>query len=535
MSKPSKKRDMGSFGRFLRSNGGNIGLIFSLSVVPMVLMGGIAIDYARDMMIRGRMTAVADAAALAATTPAMFQEDSGTAQTAAINMFQAQAALVKGANINYSSGNCSTTSPGLCVTVTDTTVTDTKSRVVTVTAAVSVNNYFGNPMLENHPQTSFTVTSAANASTAPNINFYLLLDSSPSMELPATTAGINSLYTASGCALACHKSDLNNSELSKTFVGLGKYDSYTYAENNGITLRIDNVRDAAESVIAEANFIMDNHNKGAPASQQIAYQMAAYTFSDSAMRVLPLTPTTDANALPPGPGQLSPMQIPVSAIMPPLMADNGDLAPPTPSCTNNLTATPPVICNPGTYTYPTSVSGSGTPTYKTVTLTQSTSNDDTGTNFANALATVNAAMAPPGSGTNNAGDTPQEVLLIVTDGVDDFTMYNGSYCNTSQVFSYSNQYGSFYRCQQPVNTALCSTIKARGILIAVLYTTYYPVTSNSWYNSTVAPFMSSVATNLQSCASSQDLFAEVSTGGDITAALNQLFVNAVGAVAHLTK
>ncbi len=144
-------------------------------------------------------------------------------------------------------------------------------------------------------------------------------------------------------------------------------------------------------------------------------------------------------------------------------------------------------------------------------------------------------MPNPGNGTNNAGDSPQGVLLIVTDGVDDVSLYNSTSCNTSQVWGYSNSYGSFTRCEQPVNTALCSTIKARGIRIAVLYTTYYPVTSNDWYNKTVAPFISQVPTNLQNCASSPELFAQVSTDGDITAALQQLFINAVNSAPHLIQ
>ena len=292
------------FGRFLRDRRGNVAIIFGVAAIPMVLMNGIAIDYAHDAMIRGRMTAVADAAALAATTPAMFADTTANAQNASIAMFQAQAALVQGANVNYASPNCSTTAPGLCVNVTDTTVTNGKVRQVTVTATVSVQNYFG--ALEGAPTTQFTVSSVANVRTAPNINFYLLLDASASMELPATTAGINTMVTKTGCALACHENNLNDSELLSTFPGKTaktNYDSYTYAENNEIALRIDNMRAAAESVIAQSATVMDRYNATAPAGQQITYQMAAYTFTDSATQVVPLTPTTDANALPPGPGQ----------------------------------------------------------------------------------------------------------------------------------------------------------------------------------------------------------------------------------------
>ncbi|MCI4679722.1 pilus assembly protein TadG-related protein [Rhodoblastus acidophilus] len=498
-------------GRFSRDRRGNVAIIFGFAVIPMMLMGGIAIDYTRDAMIHGRMSAVADAAALAATTPAMFAADTTTAQAAAIAMFKAQAALVNGANINYNNGSyCSTGTTGttagatgLCVNVNDSIVMNSKLRTVTVTATVSVNNFFGT--LEHSPTTEFTISSVANVSTAPNINFYVLLDSSPSMELPATTAGINTMVKNTGCALACHETDFKDPELSH-YPGWGTNDSYTYAEKNGITLRIDNVRQAAEGLVTTANNLMDQYNSSAPPGQQIAYQMSAHTFSDGATQLLALKPVTDAN--------VSSMQKAISAITPPLMADNSYLA------------------SGSSYTYPT-----GTSTYKTVTLSGKTYNNDAGTNFNNALTTMNntKVMANPGSGTNNAGDSPQGVLLIVTDGVDDVALYKNSSCNTSQVWSFSNSYGNFYRCQQPVNTVLCSTIKARGIRIAVLYTTYYPVTSNSWYNNTVAPFMSQVSSNLQSCASSPELFAEVSTDGDITAALNQLFINAVNSAPHLVQ
>lgn len=469
---------------FAADRRGNVTMIFAFSIIPLLLAGGMAIDYARDAMIRGRLTAVADAAALAATTPAMLGQSATVAQTAATNMFTAQAALVNGANFD---------AKNLTVTVADTSASNGISRNVTVTYVASVNNFFG--ALEHTPQTGFTVTSAANVSTAPNINFYLLLDSSPSMEIPATTAGINAMVTNTGCALACHETDFKDSENTVHYPGWGTIDSYTYAENNGITLRIDNVRTAAQSLVTTANNLMTANQ---------TFQMAAYTFSDGVTKLLDLAPTTTAN--------VSSMKAAIATITPPLMSDNGSLA------------------KGANYTYPSSSSA-----YKTVTLTASTSNDDAGTNFNYAMTNLNTIMPTPGNGTSKTGDTPQEVLMIVTDGVDDVSLYKNSSCATSQNWSYSNSYGSFYRCEQPVNTALCSTIKARGIRIAVLYTTYFPVTSNNWYNQTVAPFISQVASNLQGCASSSNLYAEVSTDGDITAAINQLFMNAVSTAPHLIQ
>ena len=60
----------------------------------------------------------------------------------------------------------------------------------------------------------------------------------------------------------------------------------------------------------------------------------------------------------------------------------------------------------------------------------------------------------------------------------------------------------------------------------MLYTEYVPLTTNAWYNQYIAPFNgtdSDIAANLQSCAS-PGLYTEVQNGGDITQALQALFL-----------
>ena len=79
----------------------------------------------------------------------------------------------------------------------------------------------------------------------------------------------------------------------------------------------------------------------------------------------------------------------------------------------------------------------------------------------------------------------------------------------------------------------CTAIKNRGIRIAFLYTTYYPLPTNSFYNSYVAPFQSQIAADAQNCAS-QGLFFQVDTGGNISDALQTLFLRAVS-TARLTQ
>ena len=71
-------------------------MIFAFSVLPLLLAAAVAIDYTRAAMVRGRLSAVADAAALVATTPGMMSQPATTAQAAVVSMFAAQATLING-------------------------------------------------------------------------------------------------------------------------------------------------------------------------------------------------------------------------------------------------------------------------------------------------------------------------------------------------------------------------------------------------------------------------------------------------------
>jgi hypothetical protein len=133
------------------------------------------------------------------------------------------------------------------------------------------------------------------------------------------------------------------------------------------------------------------------------------------------------------------------------------------------------------------------------------------------LISGSSALPLPGLGTSAPGDSPQEVLFIVSDG-----------------FLDEDSGGS--RLETPVERLVqnCSLIKAKGIRIAFLYTTYQPVPTDSWYNAHVASYQSQIGpTYAQKCASA-GLYFEVSNGGDISSAMNQLFQKTV-TTAHLTQ
>jgi hypothetical protein len=157
-------------------------------------------------------------------------------------------------------------------------------------------------------------------------------------------------------------------------------------------------------------------------------------------------------------------------------------------------------------------------------LTSSNDNSDEDTNYDNAMNNINSTMPNPGNGTNAKGDTPQEVLFFVTDGVED--QYENPALNPTSDTAGRQQY------LMNSNYDWCSAVKNRGIRIAVLYTTYDPIPNNGWYASFdgsgngISSFQPQIATQLQTCAS-PGLYFQVDTGGDISAAMSALFTSAV--------
>ncbi len=448
--------------QFRDDRSGNAAILFGLALIPMVFLGGMALDFSSAIQKRNLLNAAADAAALAAVTPAMLQQPVANAQAAAENMFNAETSAIPGLIVNSLNVNVGTS--GL-------------TRTVTVSYTASSVNSFASVLGQTYwPISSGSSESSPQAasSAAANINFYLLLDNSPSMDLPATSAGITAMINATknapsnggnagGCAFACHESDPAADNLGN----LGGIDNYQLAQNLGVVTRIQNMASATQSLMTTA--------ASTEASNNATYKVAIYTFND----------TTSPNII------FAPGRQPSS----------------------NLTSAQAAAANINVMEV-----------YSNNYLTKTNNNSDTDTDFENAMSYINGVMPNPGTGA--ATSTPQEVLFIVSDGVDD------------EVSSTCSQQLDGTRCQQPFNTAWCTTVKNRGILIAVLYTEYLPLPasgtgSNSWYNSYVAPYQSQIGPNLQNCASS-GLFFSVTTDGDITAAMQALFQQAV-TTARLTQ
>jgi len=451
--------------RFSRSREGNVAITFALALVPAIFLIGMGLDFSGAIQKRSKLNAAADAAALAAVTPSMMAQSATAAKTAATNMFSAVAAGASGVTNLNPSISINSTGSGL-----------TRTAVVSYTAG-SVNNF---PNFLGQTNWSISGTSTATATTPPNIDFYLLLDNSPSMDLPATSAGITAMITATknapsngananGCAFACHESNPSADNLGNP----NGIDNYQLAINLGVTTRMQNLNSATQSLMTTATQMEQQNNVSCPGSQG-CYRMAIYTFNTGGINTIQTLTSNLTTA------QNSAKNIDVL-----LVCQNNYL-----SCNNN--------------------------------------NNDTDTDFSTAMQQIyNGPMTTNGpSGTGSSTSTPQQVLFLVSDGVDD---NNSGTCN---------QPLDGTRCQQPVSTTWCTTMKNKGILVAVLYTSYLPlpasgVGSNSWYNQWIAPFQSQIGPNMQSCAS-PGLFFQVTTDGDITAAMQTLFQQAV-ATARLSN
>jgi len=135
--------------------------------------------------------------------------------------------------------------------------------------------------------------------------------------------------------------------------------------------------------------------------------------------------------------------------------------------------------------------------------------NDQQTDFDRAFTQIGDKMGTAGSG--YTASSPEKILFFVSDGVGD--SYKPTDCTKKLTGG---------RCQEPIDVKYCTALKAKGYRIAVLYTTYLPLPTNSWYNSWIKPFQSDIPQRMEACAS-PDLFFEVSPSEGISEAMTTLF------------
>ncbi len=439
--------------KIARSVHGGTAMTFALFLPVLLLLIGGAVDFSRMIQLRSELQDAADAASIGSIAVNSDAFKAGVAMTGdgTVSTGTTQAQTIFTGDMRPHSDLTGVTSSAV-ITKTGTTITS----IVTANASYTSNmlGLFNN----SFAHIPISITSTSSATVPPYIDFYLLLDNSPSMGLGATTADINKLVAATAtkssdnnCAFACH-------ELDKPSTG-SNMDYYDLAKSIGVTMRIDVVRQATQNLMTTASTTETQVNQ---------YRMAIYDFGLTADSI---------SATAPGAYQISALN-------------------------SNLTQ-----------------SSTNAAAIDLMTVAAQNDNSDRQTNFTSVLADMNTRIPAEGSGLSST--STQKVLFIVSDGVND-----GYDCG------YSN--GSSCRRITPMNTATCTTLKARGVRIAVLYTTYLLLNQgqNSFFDSYVRPYLtptSQVATAMQSCAS-PGLYFEVSPSQGISDAMQALFKKVVSVV-----
>jgi Flp pilus assembly protein TadG len=232
--------------RFRADRSGNIAILFGLALLPLLGFAGAALDYSYANEIRTDLNAAADAAVLVAVSQAALSQTTTTAQQNAVNFFNAEATKQR-VTLN---------SPAT-VTVTDNNGSRTAVLNYNANVATSLMAALG------YQSIAISGTSTASSQLPVYMDFYLLLDNTPSMGVGATPTDVSTMVsnTPDKCAFACHEMDISPN------------DYYGKAKSLGVTMRIDVVRTATQNLMDTATTLRAVSNQ---------FRMAIYTFGASA-------------------------------------------------------------------------------------------------------------------------------------------------------------------------------------------------------------------------------------------------------------
>ena len=206
--------------------------MFALVLIPLIGAIGAAVDYSMAAKIRTQLLAAADAASVGSVSKT-------SAALAAAATMSSDGPIPAGVTDATKIFNAQLTSQSAftlkSVTATVTKTTSTVTSAVSFTAEVPTH-FMG---LFGYKSTTVHGTSTAANDLPLFMDFYLLLDNTPSMGVAATPTDIAKMVssTPDKCAFACH--DLSNSN-----------DYYSLAKSIGVTMRIDVLRTAVSAVAA---------------------------------------------------------------------------------------------------------------------------------------------------------------------------------------------------------------------------------------------------------------------------------------------
>ena len=457
--------------RFRQDRAGNVVVMFGLSLIPLAAAVGFAFDYSRAAAIRAKLDNAADVAALASVSKNANPFVNTPTEAGVRQWFDSLASQIPGATITAFHADI---------------VPSVTNMAVTVTYSAQVHTTLGAILGVNSVAIGGTSTAKTNA--PPYVDFYLLLDNSPSMGLGATADDIAHLQslTPDSCAFACHQHSFNS---SGQITGDNTSDYYHVAKNNGVTLRIDVLRTATQRLTQTAT-----------ASETVAsqFRMGVYTFSDTFQTIASLS--TD----------MSSVSSSVNAVDLAYAYYNQRDA--QTSFDSALSYMNSLIPNPG------SGAGPSAPQEFLFLVTDG----------------VEDQPVSSASGSGDPADTPSSYLPL------------NNQPNLANTQRGNVNSGRLIDLIKTGSSSMCTAIKNRGIKIAVLYTPYLPVTNNAFYNKWIAasplnnnnlvnpidptdPASNGIGIALKACASPGFYYQVTPTTG-ISDAMQTLFQAAITSV-----
>jgi Flp pilus assembly protein TadG len=566
--------------RFRSSSSGNIAVIFALALIPIMTGMGVAVDYSMATRIKAKMQAAADAASVASLS----QKSPGFLAAAAMTTDGSVAAAVTDAT-NVFNGNMSgvTGFTGMTVTPTVTKAGPRITSVVTFSANVPVT--FMKAI--GWTQMSISGSSSSSAQLPLYLDFYLALDVSGSMGLPSTPAEAvrmqavnpdNFVQYPTGCTLACHFAPQRSACVDPPVTAPAAppanppitTTTYTqrYNTNNycmGYVYSRLNQPALITLINSLPNATSPSRPKQVPGlpvamlpnlTTSITGPNSLLTGNTSSLPYS-LTPT----AFCPTQGADACIQLRLDAVGVALNATqtangvDGLFA----TATNPLYATVANQFRIGLYPFITDIDSNYAPLTSTIgpgsTIRTAAQNLATqldtnlnatlgsgGTHIDNALHSLNSVITSVGSGTSPTNTLPY--LFLITDGAQD-NQYkdvpNGGWHGSNHATVLTDLVNSY--------PGICTTIKNRGIKIAILYIPYQTISpvntsfagnEDTYANNNIGTITppTGIAASLKTCASPDDsggsYFYPANTPADITKSLTAMFNHAVK-VAHITN
>jgi Flp pilus assembly protein TadG len=538
--------------RFCKDKRGNVAIMVGILFLPMVVLVGWVIDYSMATTAKTKLQASVDAAALAAVSvnsPIVY-----AAKQMALNGTNGPVTGGAAYLENIVSANAPSS---LNATVTG-TPTVTKSNY-TVTATLTYSAQVPTTFLKIIGHSSFTITASSTASyTMPiYISFYMLLDVSGSMSFPSTLAEQARLQAVNpdnmnpntpgsngypgGCTFACHFT--RQGACPQSGSGNGPYQGPIPAVG---TLSNPGTNPSPGGYCQ--GFIIS----------RLGTTPVSFTSGNNATNGNSVNWTNQQVSSCPSPGTTSCIQLRADAVgyavnhllLEAYNTETGNhksdqfkigLYPFIVQVYNNGSSDGSGYAN-----LTTSINGSsqtsGTINYAAAnlaTLLDTGANaalKSGGTNINGALSTMNTLITSVGAGTGNSDYLPY--VFLITDGSqDNQTQWNGSWSGSNHATT--------------VDPSNCTTLKNRGITVAVLYIPYMPIQNPTNfaggedgavnaiipYDATTNPnggtVTPNIPTQLQACASS-GFYYTANTPTDIDNALQKMFKQAV-LQAHVTN